>query len=274
MAPRIHAPRRCRTPSSAPIFARIKTSYRVKRKPASPLPAGHVLNSPRYSPTPSPGSGRRMRGAFPRDPSKWMTKPLLPFRRVHQFRPYGVYLQFPGAGFLESRLRKKVEGELEVVRARMKALEAENEMLRRHWTIQVELQDRGHGEDYEKEGGKKAHYFDQLRLETGARDRGTVRREVWRMERLLDRALEKAEGWKTKANTWKEKTWDVRKQMDLLKAQVAALNTAEEGDENGKYRDDEEEQIARDLEAQFDRDLAVPTTMNSGRRLRSQGQRG
>ncbi|KAI4281285.1 MAG: hypothetical protein L6R38_003810 [Xanthoria sp. 2 TBL-2021] len=275
-----------RTPSSAPILAPTKTSYRVKRKPASPLPAGNVLNSPRYSPSPSPGSGsgRRMPGAFPRDPSKWMTKPLLPFRRVHQFRPYGVYLQFPGAGFLESRLRKKIEGEvLGVLRCRIRDLEAENERLRRDWTIQVELQDRGHGEEYVEEGGKKAEYFDQLRLLTGARDRRAVMHEVWRMEHLLDRAVEKGEGWKRKAESWKKRSRDVearyadlKRQVEVLKAQLDALTSAEDGNEDDEDRDDEEEQMTRDLEAQFERDVAAPTpaTINPGRILRSRGLRG
>ncbi|KAI4259753.1 MAG: hypothetical protein L6R42_004415, partial [Xanthoria sp. 1 TBL-2021] len=157
----------------------------------------------------------------------------------------------------------------------------------------VELQDHGRGEEYDEEGGKKAEYFDQLRLLTGARDRRAVMHEVWRMEHLLDRAVEKGEGWKRKAEAWKKRSRDVearytevKRQVEVLKAQLDALTGAEDGDEDDEDRDDEdrddedrddeEEQMARDLEAQFERDVAAPAlaTINPRRILRSRGLHG
>ncbi|KAL8886494.1 MAG: hypothetical protein Q9215_005812 [Flavoplaca cf. flavocitrina] len=280
MAPQ-HTSSGRRTPSSAPILKPVKTSYRVKRKPASPLPVGHVLNSPRYSPSPSPRMAN-MPGAFPREASRWITKPLLPFRKVHQWRLYGVYLQFPGAGFLEARLRRKIEGEVLIpLQSRMADLEEENTKLRRDWTVQVEMQDRGKGEEYDEErDGDKALFYDQIRRLTGAQDRRTAMHEVYRMEFMYERAVEKREEWKENAEQWKKRSRDVegrygelKRKMEVLKKQLDLLaGVGEEDKDEGE--DDGEERMRRELDAQFERDaaaLAAPTN-DTGRILRSRGR--
>ncbi|KAL8658239.1 MAG: hypothetical protein Q9226_001149 [Calogaya cf. arnoldii] len=294
MAPRRNTSGR-RTPSSAPFLAPVKTSYRVKRRPASPLPNGDVLDSPRYSPSPSPRTAN-MPGSYPREPAKWLTKPLLPFRKVHQFRPYGKYMQFPGAGFLETRLRKMIEEEMVgVLRSRVEMLENENERLRRDWVIQVELQDRGHGELYteEEDGRAKTRKFETLRVLAGARDRGAVMVEVYRLEHQFERALERAESWQKKSDKWKKRSKDVegryanvKKQMEALQGQLAALAGAEEEEEQEEDEDEDEDEEAddeeeqRELNTQFERDAAAvaaaqaSATTNPGRGLRSQKRRG
>ncbi|KAL9041270.1 MAG: hypothetical protein Q9180_001397 [Flavoplaca navasiana] len=281
MAPQ-HTSSGRRTPSSAPILKPVKTSYRVKRKPASPLPVGHVLNSPRYSPSPSPRMAN-MPGAFPRKASRWITKPLLPFRKVHQWRPYGVYLQFPGAGFLEARLRRKIEGEVLIpLQSRMADLEEENAKLRRDWTVQVEMQDRGKGEEYDEErDGDKALFYDQIRRLTGAQDRRTVMHEVYRMEFMCERAVEKREEWKENAEQWKRRSRDVegrygelKRKMEALKKQLDILTGVGEEDKD-EGEDDGEERMRRELDAQFERDAAaLAPTNDTGRILRSRGRRG
>ncbi|KAL8778542.1 MAG: hypothetical protein Q9213_007371 [Squamulea squamosa] len=294
MAPRNDNPRRRRTPSSAPLLKPTRVSYRVKRKPASPIPPRDVLNSPSYSPS-SPGLGSsKVPGAFPR-PGKYIAKPLLPFRRVHQFRPYGAYLRFPGAGFLENRLRRKIEAEVVTpLRARIEGLEAENDALRRHWTIQVELQDRGNGEVVPWD--QRSIFEDTMRLLTGAEDQGTVMFEVHRLEDIverlqmrLERLERQREALRKKAKDWNKKCQDVegryanvKNEMAALKAQLDLLTGVDDGeedeDEGGNEDvgvDEDEEQIGTDLKAQFERDVmaaATATTTHLGMTLRSQGR--
>ncbi|KAL8994308.1 MAG: hypothetical protein Q9169_005681 [Polycauliona sp. 2 TL-2023] len=296
MAPRITRlrPSNLRTPSSAPIIKPTRTTYRGIRKPASPLPAGHVLNSPRYSPSPSPRMAN-MPGTFPpTSPRKWTTKPLLPFRKTHQFRKYGAYLRFPGAGFLESRLRKIIETEmLGVLRDKVKELKTENEKLRRDWAMQIEVQDRrirGEGEEYDGEGGIREEWNEQLRRWVAARDRGVVMEEVWRMEAVYEQARERGDEWKERSRRWKVRCRDVEGrlagmegQMEVLRGQVEGLTGGGEVEEEAEGIDEGDDdagdvQERDELEAQFDRDKAVAAaqapTMNSGRMLRSRGMRG
>ncbi|KAL8925105.1 MAG: hypothetical protein Q9172_002372 [Xanthocarpia lactea] len=259
----------CRTPSSAPLLRPTRVSYRIKRQPASPLPPSSVLDSPSYSPP----TGSRVPG-IPR-PGKYITKPMLPFRRVHQFRPYGVYLRFPGAGFLENRLRRKLEAEMVApLAAKVQDLENENNALRHHWTIQVELQDRGNGEHSRGLPEQRSDFEDVMRRLTGAMDRGTVMSELERQEAIAQRLEENCEAMRQNAKEWKEWGRDVerryknvKREMAVLKAQLDALTRAEE--------EEEEEQITGDLEAQFERDVmatAAAATVYRGRILRSRGR--
>ncbi|KAL8767503.1 MAG: hypothetical protein Q9209_006010 [Squamulea sp. 1 TL-2023] len=269
MAPHIDHPHR-RTPFSAPLLKPTWVSYRAKRKPASPIAPRDVLNNPSYSP--SPGLASKVPGAFPR-PGKYIAKPLLPFRRVHQFRPYGVYLRFPGAGFLKNRLRRKIE--------------AKNDALRRQWTIQVKLQDRDNGDVVPWD--RRSIDEDDARLLTGAKDRGTVMLEdiVERLQMRLERLERQRETLRKKVEDWEKKCQDIegryanmKKEMAALKAQLDLLTDVDDGEEDGDKDggvDEDEEQRGSDLQAQFERDVmaaATASTTHLMRTLRGQGLRG
>ena len=156
--------------------------------------------------------------------------------------------------------------------AKVQDLEKENNALRHHWTIQVELQDRGNGVHSHGLPEQRSDFEDAMRRLTEAMDRGTVMSELERQEAIAQRLEEKCEAMRQNAEEWKE--WgrnverrykNVKGEMAVLKAQLDALTHAEEEEE-------EEERITGDLEAQFERDImatAVAATINVGRILRS-----
>ena len=105
--------------------------------------------------------------------------------------------------------------------------------------------------------------------------------EVYRMEFMYERAVEKKEEWKENAEQWKRRSRDVegrygelKRKMEVLKKQLDILTGVGEEDKD-EGEDDGEERMRTDLNAQFERDAAalVPTN-DTGRILRSRGRRG